>query len=79
MELLVDAFGDIDVMVYGVQADGSPEPGMDEVSGSPLWQAIPAVQAGRVIEVRHHSAATYSTAVLALESIREQLAALPAG
>ena len=74
LELLGEAFGDADVIVYGVQADGSPEPGMEELFDSPLWQTLPAVQAGRVIEVRHHSAATYTTAILALESIRSQLA-----
>lgn len=79
LELVGDAFADVDVMVYGVQADGSIEEGMEELFESPVWQAIPAVQEGRVIEMRHHTAATYKTAILALESIREQLTGLAAG
>jgi iron complex transport system substrate-binding protein len=78
VEQLGDDLGSVDVIVYGVGADGSIEPTMADLMTSPLWQNLPAVQAGNVVEVRHHSAATYQTAILALESIDEGLAALPA-
>jgi iron complex transport system substrate-binding protein len=45
---------------------------------SPLWQSLPAVQAGNLVPVKHSHAATYETALLALDSIDEALAALPA-
>ncbi len=77
-ELLAESLGTVDVITYGVRADGSMEDGMQELFDSALWKSLPAVQAGRVIEVTHHSAATHATAIGALESIREQLAALPA-
>ena len=76
LELLPASLGDVDVIVYGVQVDGSPEPGMEDLFDSPLWHALPAVQAGNVIEVRHHAAATFPTALLALDSIREGLAGI---
>lgn len=78
VEQLGDDLGSVDVIVYGVEADGSIEPTIADLMTSPLWQNLPAVQAGNVVEVRHHSAATYQTAILALESIDEGLAALPA-
>ncbi len=78
VENLADDLGSVDVIVYGVEIDGSIEPTVTDLMASPLWQNLPAVQAGNVVEVRHHSAATYQTAILALESIDEELAALPA-
>ncbi|MEZ7238776.1 ABC transporter substrate-binding protein [Rhodococcus sp. GXMU-t2271] len=70
--------GDVDVIVYGVEADGSVSPELQELMASPLWQALPAVQAGNLVPVRHSHAATYETALLALDSIDQALAALPA-
>ena len=75
-ELLSESLGSVDVITYGVKADGSMEDGMEGLFDSPLWASLPAVQAGRVIAVPHHSAATHATAIPALESIREQLASL---
>lgn len=77
VENIGDDLGAVDVIVYGVEADGSIEPTVADLMATPLWQNLPAVQAGNVVEVRHHSAATYQTAILALESIDEGLAALP--
>lgn len=78
LEQLGESFDGIDVIVYGVESDGSiPEAGR-EVLSSPLWEALPAVQAGNVVAFEHSGAATHLTAILALDSIDEQLAALPA-
>ncbi|MFF0281523.1 ABC transporter substrate-binding protein [Rhodococcus aetherivorans] len=70
--------GNVDVIVYGVEADGSVSPELQELMASPLWQSLPAVQAGNLVPVKHSHAATYETALLALDSIDEALAALPA-
>lgn len=78
VEQLTESFADIDVIVYGVEADGSVPAVAREVLDSPLWAGLPAVQAGNVVAFEHSRAATHVTATLALDSIDEQLAALPA-
>ncbi|NLD76954.1 MAG: ABC transporter substrate-binding protein [Acidimicrobiales bacterium] len=78
LEQLTSAFADIDVIVYKVDADGStPEP-LATIQQSDAWKSLPAVQAGQVIEVEHARAATYRTALLALDSIEESLTELAA-
>lgn len=78
LEQLTETFSDIDVIVYKVDADGTaPEP-LATIQQSDAWKALPAVQAGHVIEVEHARAATYRTALLALDSIEAQLEALAA-
>lgn len=78
VEQLSGNLGEAEVIVFGVEADGSLTPELEELFASPLWQALPAVQAGNLVAVKHSSAATYETALLALDSIDEQLAQLPA-
>lgn len=78
LEQLTSAFADIDVIVYKVDADGStPEP-LATIQQSDAWKSLPAVQAGNVIEVEHARAATYRTALQALDSIEAQLTELAA-
>ncbi len=45
---------------------------------SPLWQNLPAVKAGNIVGIQHGNAATYETALLALDSIDAGLEKLPA-
>ncbi|MCA1004849.1 ABC transporter substrate-binding protein [Rhodococcus hoagii] len=78
LEKISDKLGDADVIVYGVEVDGSPSPEMAELMASPLWQNLPAVKAGNLVPVKHFQAATHQTALLALDSIDEGLGALPA-
>lgn len=78
VEQLPENLGEADVIVYGVEADGSLTPELEELFASPLWQELPAVQAGNLVAVKHSSAATYETALLALDSIDEELEKLPA-
>lgn len=78
IENLSESFADVDVIVYGLDADGNIPPTAQSLFDSPLWQSLPAVQAGNVIAVEHSSASTYETAILALQSIDASLAALPA-
>ena len=78
LENLSTSLGSVDVIVYGVNADGTNSPELAALIASPAWQALPAVAAGNVIEVKHGNAATFETALLALDSIDEGLAALPA-
>lgn len=77
-ERISDKLGDADVIVYGVELDGSVTPEMQELMASPLWQNLPAVKAGNLVPVKHAQAATHQTALLALDSIDEGLGALPA-
>ena len=78
VEQLSENLGEADVIVYGVEADGSLPPELEELFASPLWQDLPAVKAGNLVAVEHSSAATYETALLALDSIDAELAKLPA-
>ncbi|MGW5321136.1 ABC transporter substrate-binding protein [Rhodococcus pyridinivorans] len=78
VEQLPENLGEADVIVYGVEADGSLPPELEELFASPLWQDLPAVKAGNLVAVKHSSAATYETALLALDSIDAELAKLPA-
>lgn len=78
LEHVPENLGEADVIVYGVEADGSVAPEMEAMFQSPLWQNLPAVKAGNLVPVRHGSAATYETALLALNSIDTGLEALPA-
>lgn len=77
-ENLSASLGSVDVIVYGVDADGNTSPELSELIASPGWQALPAVVAGNIVEVRHGNAATFETALLALDSIDDGLGALPA-
>ena len=78
VEQLPENLSDADVIVYGVEADGSLTPELEELFASPLWQELPAVKAGNLVAVKHSSAATYETALLALDSIEAELEKLPA-
>ncbi|MCK0089308.1 ABC transporter substrate-binding protein [Rhodococcus sp. F64268] len=77
-EQLPENLGDADVIVYGIEADGSVTPALQELFDSPLWKELPAVKAGNLVAVEHANAATYQTALLALDSIDAALEKLPA-
>jgi iron complex transport system substrate-binding protein len=78
VENLATNLGTVDVIVYGVGPDGTESPELAALIASPAWQALPAVQAGNVVKVKHGNAATFETALLALDSIDEGLTSLPA-
>jgi len=78
LERMPENLADADVIIYGVEADGSIPAEMQAVFDSPLWQNLPAVQAGNVLGIQHANAATYETALLALDSIDAGLEQLPA-
>ncbi|MBM7458206.1 ABC transporter substrate-binding protein [Rhodococcus coprophilus] len=78
LEQLPQNLADADVIVYGLEADGSVSAELQEVFDSPLWQNLPAVKAGNLVGVQHANAATYETALLALDSIDSGLEKLPA-
>lgn len=77
IELLADSLHEVDVIVYGVGPGGQVPADAQTLLDSAVWQSIPAVAAGNVIPVEHSDAATYRTAILALDSIEAGLAALP--
>lgn len=76
MELIVESFADADVITYSLAVDGSVPASVQAVLDSPLWQRLPAVQAGNVFPVRYTEAATYASALLTLDSLDETLAPL---
>lgn len=78
LEQLPANLADIDVIVFGLEPDGSVSAELQAVFDSPLWQSLPAVQAGNLVGVAHPAAATYETALLALDSIDAALEKLPA-
>lgn len=71
IEELPESLGDADVITYSLADDGStPEP-VQYVLDSPLWKNLPATKAGRTIGIRYTAAATYESAILALDAIDE--------
>ena len=76
LEDLPAAFAEADAITYSVAADGSvPEP-VRYVMDSPLWQNLPAVQAGRTFPLRYTEAATYTSALKTLDAADEAFAPL---
>lgn len=73
MEMLVASFADADVITYSLSVDGTVSESVQAALDSPLWQQLPAVQAGRVIPLRYTEAATYASALLALNSMDQSL------
>lgn len=78
LENITADLGAVDVIVYSVDEDGSLDPDFAALTETALWQNLPAVQAGNLVEVRHSRAATYQTAILALRAIDAELSELPA-
>jgi iron complex transport system substrate-binding protein len=78
MEELTESLGEADVITYSAEPDGSLAEGVQQVLDSPLWQKLPAVQAGRTIPIRYTEAATYRAGLTALDAADDALASLPA-
>lgn len=78
LEQLSENLADADVIVYGLEPGGSVSPELQAVFDSPMWQNLPAVKAGNLVGLEHANAATYETALLALDSIDAALEKLPA-
>ncbi|WP_430784113.1 ABC transporter substrate-binding protein [Actinoplanes sp. G11-F43] len=69
MEEIPDSFAEAQAITYTVQPDGTPGPSVQAVLDSPLWQNLPAVKAGRVYPLSYTEAATYPSAMKALDAI----------
>lgn len=76
LEQITDSLGDADAITYTVQPDGTPNPSVQAVLDSGLWQNLPAVQAGRAFPVRYTEASTYPSAMFTLDALDEALAPL---
>jgi len=74
IEELPESLGDADVITYTVGTDGEAAPEVQYVLDSPLWKNLPAVQDGLVIPLRYTEAATYQSALIALDALDEALA-----
>ena len=73
IEQLPESLGDADVITYSLATDGSVPEGVQYVLDSKLWANLPAVKAGRVLPVQYTEAATYTSALLTLDALDEQL------
>ena len=78
LELMPENLAEADVIIFGIEPDGSITPELQAVFDSPLWQNLPAVKAGNIVGIQHANAATHETALLALDSIDAGLEKLPA-
>jgi iron complex transport system substrate-binding protein len=76
LEEIPASLGAADVITYSVEPDGSVSEAVQQVLDSPLWQNLPAVQAGRTIPIRYTEAATYQSAMKTLEAVEQALAPL---
>lgn len=76
LENIPDSLGEADAITYTVQPDGTPNPSVQAVIDSGLWQNLPAVQAGRAFPVRYTEASTYPAAMFTLDALDEALAPL---
>ncbi|HYH32353.1 MAG TPA: ABC transporter substrate-binding protein [Pseudonocardia sp.] len=76
VEQIGAGLGEADVITYSAEPDGSVSDAVRQVLDSPLWQQLPAVQAGRTIPIRYTEAATYGAALTTLDAVDEALAPL---
>ncbi|WP_116951069.1 ABC transporter substrate-binding protein [Jiangella endophytica] len=76
LEQITDSLGEADAITYTVQPDGTPNPSVQAVLDSGLWQNLPAVQAGRAFPIRYTEASTYPSAMFTLDALDEALAPL---
>ncbi|MEU6072966.1 ABC transporter substrate-binding protein [Micromonospora sp. NPDC047074] len=76
IEELPESLGEADAITYTVQPDGTPGESVKQVLDSALWKNLPAVKAGRVFPLQYTEAATYESALKALDSVDKALAPL---
>jgi len=69
IEQLPEVYGDYDVLTYTLEVDGAVPPGVQYVLDNPLWQSLPAVQAGNVFGIQYTEAATYESALRTLDAL----------
>ncbi|QNG18702.1 ABC transporter substrate-binding protein [Rhodococcus triatomae] len=69
LEMIPESFAEADAITYTVEPTGAIRPAVQQVLDSPLWQQLPAVQAGRVYPIQYSEAATYASAQRTLDSI----------
>ena len=74
IEELPASLGEADAITYSVNPDGSVGEAVRYVLDSKLWKNLPAVKAGQVYPLRYTEAATYGSAVKALDALDETLA-----
>jgi len=76
IEELPASFAEADAVTYTLENDGSVSKPVQYVLDSKLWKNLPAVKAGKVFPLRYTEAATYGSALKALDSIDQALAPL---
>jgi iron complex transport system substrate-binding protein len=76
IENLPESFADADVITYSLDITGKVPESIEYVFNSPLWKSIPAVKADKVLPLQYTEAATFTSALMTLDSIDEALGTL---
>jgi iron complex transport system substrate-binding protein len=76
VEEIGSSFAEADVITYTVGVDGQTDSEVQYVLDTELFKNLPAAQAGRVYGLQYTEAATYDSAMLALDAIDAALAPL---
>ncbi|MBB3045155.1 ABC transporter substrate-binding protein [Nocardioides soli] len=73
IEELPESLGDADAITYSLDISGEVSEAVQYVLDSKLWKNLPAVRAGNVFPIRYTEAATYTSALMTLDSLDAQL------
>ncbi|QFG20421.1 ABC transporter substrate-binding protein [Actinomadura sp. WMMB 499] len=76
IEEMPESLGEADAITYSLEPDGSTGETVQFALDSKLWKNLPAVKAGKTFGLRYTAAATYKSAMLALDDVDKTLAPL---
>ncbi|MEV5827395.1 ABC transporter substrate-binding protein [Spirillospora sp. NPDC052242] len=76
LEELPESLGEADAVTYSLEPDGSTVEAVQRVLDSKLWKNLPAVKDGKTFGLRYTAAATYESALMALDDVDKTLAPL---
>lgn len=73
IEELPESLGDADVITYSLAVDGEAPEAVQYVLDNKLFKNLPAAKAGKVFGIQYTEAATYTSALMTLESVDKAL------
>ncbi|GGV43185.1 hypothetical protein GCM10010182_79820 [Actinomadura cremea] len=79
IEELPTSLGEADAVTYTLEPDGSTSEAVKLALDSKLWKNLPAVKDGKTFGLRYTAAATYKSALMALDDVDRTLAPLLEG
>ncbi|OLT17431.1 ABC transporter substrate-binding protein [Actinomadura sp. CNU-125] len=79
IEELPESLGEADAVTYSLEPDGTTSEEVQFVLDSKLWKNLPAVKDGKAFGLRYTAAATYKSALMALDDVDKTLAPLLEG